>query len=160
MTSIQIDGNFMARDVQIRVTEEMISPSSGQNSILQLNMGEGKSSVIVPMAATMLANGRTLVCVVVLKSLAAQMFQLLVMRLSGLANRRIFYMPFLRDATVQNANVTLIRQLYEQCLHEGGILLVQPEHILSFKLIGLEHLLSTTNHEEETAARALMNTQD
>ena len=74
MTSIQIDGNFMARDIQIRVTEEMISPSSGQNSILQLNMGEGKSSVIVPMAATMLANGRTLVCVVVLKSLDQDQF--------------------------------------------------------------------------------------
>ena len=112
------------------------------------------------MAATMLANGQTLVCVVMLKSLAAQMFQLLVMRLSGLANRRIFYMPFSCNATVQNANVTLIHQLYEQCLYEGGILLVQPEHILSFKLIGLEHLLSATNHEEETAARALMNTQD
>ena len=69
----------MVHDVQIHVTKERILPSLGQNLILQLNMGKVKLSVIVPMAANMLVNGQTLVCVVVLKSLAAQVFQLLVM---------------------------------------------------------------------------------
>jgi Protein of unknown function (DUF3638) len=67
----------------------MVAPtgSSNQNTVHQLNMGEGKSSVIVPMISTALADGRIFVRVVVLKSLSSQMFRLLVDRLSGLLNR-------------------------------------------------------------------------
>ncbi|KZP04850.1 hypothetical protein FIBSPDRAFT_967780, partial [Athelia psychrophila] len=49
---IQVDSNFLARSIQIDVANEMISPSSMENSVLQLNMGEGKSSVIVPMMSS------------------------------------------------------------------------------------------------------------
>ncbi|KAG8713331.1 hypothetical protein FRC09_018831, partial [Ceratobasidium sp. 395] len=52
---VQIEGNFSVRVVQARVASEMISPSSHKNMILQLNMGEGKSSVIVPIIAASLA---------------------------------------------------------------------------------------------------------
>jgi hypothetical protein len=33
-----------------------------------------------------------------------------------------------------------ILAIYEECMKLGGIFLVQPEHILSFKLMGLEKL--------------------
>ncbi|THH06264.1 hypothetical protein EW146_g9666, partial [Bondarzewia mesenterica] len=74
---IQIEGDFFARFIQVRVAHEMIAPSSGENTALQLNMGEGKSSVIVPLVSAALADGTSLVRVVVLKSLSNQMFQLL-----------------------------------------------------------------------------------
>src|ERR1700733_8287151 len=93
----KVENNFRVRPIQVQVAHEMIAPSSRQNTALQLNMGEGKSSVIVPMVSTALANGKTLVRVVVLKSLSSQMFRLLVDRLSGLPNRRIFYLPFSRS---------------------------------------------------------------
>lgn len=48
--------------------------------VLQLNMGEGKSHVIVPLVAAALADSKTLARVVVLKPLAGQMFHLLVER--------------------------------------------------------------------------------
>ena len=35
-----------------------------------------------------------------------------------------------------------IQELHESCLENGGILLAQPEHILSFKLMGIERLTS------------------
>ncbi len=89
-------------------------------------MGEGKSSVIIPLAATSLADSTKLVRVVVLKSLATQMFQLLVQRLTGLVNRRIFYLPFSRHVKIDDANIQSIRQLYETCKNEGGILVSQP----------------------------------
>ena len=47
-------------------------------------MGEGKSSVIIPIAAAALADGKQLVRVIVPKALAVQMFDLLVARLGGL----------------------------------------------------------------------------
>ncbi|CAE6444681.1 unnamed protein product [Rhizoctonia solani] len=46
---IQIEGNFSIRNLQAQIALEMISPSSGKNSLMQLNMGEGKSSVIIPV---------------------------------------------------------------------------------------------------------------
>lgn len=107
-------------------------------------MGEGKSSVIVPMVATALANSKKLVRVVVLKSLSKQMFHLLVERLCGLANRQIFYLPFSRSVKMEAEQAILIRDLYEQCMGVGGILVAQPEHMLSFKLMGLERLLNSS----------------
>ncbi|KAF8063995.1 hypothetical protein FPV67DRAFT_1608613 [Lyophyllum atratum] len=135
---IQIDGDFAVRPIQMRVAQEMITPSSKQNTLLQLNMGEGKSSVIVPLVSATLASGDKIIRVVVLKPLANQMFQLLVRRLSGLANRRIFYLPFSRDFKPTLPRLTLLRSVYETCMREGGVLLVQPEHILSFKLMGVD----------------------
>ncbi|KAG6915979.1 hypothetical protein DXG01_009031 [Tephrocybe rancida] len=135
---IQIDSNFTVRPVQSRVAQEMITPHSEKNSLTQLNMGEGKSAVIVPLVASTLADGRSLVRVVTLKPLVNQTFVLLVRRLSGLAKRRVFYMPFSRDFQPDSAHLDLLRQLYELCVRERGILLVQPEHILSFRLMGVD----------------------
>lgn len=118
-------------------------------------MGEGKSSVIVPMVATSLADGHLLVRVLVLKPLAASMFQLLADRLGGLVNRRVFYLPFSRDVMIDFEGAQRIRQLYELCAREKGILVAQPEHILSFKLMGIDLGLKTkgpiiTQHLTET----------
>src|SRR5882672_6179533 len=113
----------------------MISPSSNQNIALQLNMGEGKSSVIVPLVASTLADGSNLVRVVTLKPLRNEMFRLLVSRLSGLANRPIFYVPFSRSLSMSTSLIGTISGLYRRCVDEGGVLVVQPEHILSQKLM-------------------------
>jgi len=130
--------------------------NTGQSSVFQLNMGEGKSSVIVPMVAASLADGTKLVRVVVLKPLSTQMFRLLVGKLGGLINRRIFYMPFNRKIKVDSDVSAQIRSLYEECLKSQGILLVQPEHILSFKLMGLEML---AHPETRGTANTLLDTQ-
>ncbi|KAF7977108.1 hypothetical protein HWV62_4707 [Athelia sp. TMB] len=158
---IQIDGNFLARSIQIDVANEMISPASKSNSVTQLNMGEGKSSVIAPMVAATLADGHKLARVIVLKSLSGQMFQLLVERLSGLANRRIFYLPFSRSVKLGASQIGIITGLYEECVGVGGILVAQPEHILSFKLMGVERLLSSSDQgvAQVGVARSLLKVQ-
>ncbi|KAI0296907.1 hypothetical protein B0F90DRAFT_1744138 [Multifurca ochricompacta] len=135
---IQIEANILARPIQLTVAREMISPSSKRNISLQLNMGEGKSSVIVPFVASSLASGSNLVRIVTLKPLSNQMFQLLTSRLSFLANRPIFYVPFSRN-------------LYKRCVAEGGVLVVQPEHILSQKLMHIDTVLTSTGNREKRA---------
>src|ERR1700761_5154971 len=100
----------------------MMTPSSKENTILQLNMGEGKSSVIVPLITALLADGKTLVRVVVLKSLSVQMFQMLRNTLSGLVNRRVFFFPFSRDVQVlQASHAQKIQSLFELCMRERGV---------------------------------------
>lgn len=139
---MSIENNFLVRPVQAQIAAKMISPPSNNNETLQLNMGEGKSSVIVPIVSAALADGNKLVRVVVLKPLSGQMFRLLVQKLSGLTNRRIFFMPFSRSVELDVDKANLVRGLYEECMRIGGVLLVQPEHVLSFKLMGLDQLFS------------------
>lgn len=138
----------------------MISPSSGANTVLQLNMGEGKSSVIVPIIAAALADSSRLVRVVVLKPLWRQMFELLVSRLAGLAGRRVYYLPFGRHIRVGSGEAEQIQGMYEECMREGGILLVQPEHILSFKLMGIDRLISSKRQEDVAVSQNLRRMQD
>ena len=127
---------------------EIMSPQSGENTVMQVNMGEGKSSVIIPIAAAALANGKQLVRVVVPKALTVQMFDLLVARLGGLTNRPIYYLPFSRtpEYDITNSNERCIvslqiddlHKLMSQCMTERGILLVQPKHVVSLKLMSVE----------------------
>jgi Protein of unknown function (DUF3638) len=139
---VQIEANLVARPVQVTIARKMISPTSKRNISLQFNMGEGKSSVIVPLVASTLANGSNLTRIVTLKPLSNQMFQLLVSRLSGLANRPIFYAPISRSLPKTPSLVRSLRSLFERCVFEGGVLVVQPEHILSLKLMHIDILLS------------------
>ncbi|KAJ7623634.1 hypothetical protein FB45DRAFT_1089387 [Roridomyces roridus] len=135
----ELDADILIRPVQASIAKQMIQPESNSNALLQLNMGEGKSSVIVPIIAASLADGQQLVRVVVLKPLSSQMFQLLKQRLSGLVDRRLFYLPFSRDIQpLESAQIRQIVSLMKECARVGGILLCQPEHILSFQLMGLD----------------------
>ena len=141
----------MIRALQSQVAREMIEPSSGSNTVLQLNMGEGKSSVIVPLVAVALADSRKLVRIVVLEPLVRQMFHLLVERISGLANRRIFYLPFSRDVKMDVQQIQHIRSLFEECTRVQGVLVAQPKHILSFQLMVVDRILSSGSHLDDVA---------
>jgi Protein of unknown function (DUF3638) len=127
----------------------MISPTSQRSTSLQLNMGEGKSSVIVPLVSATLANGSCLARVVTLKPLSSQMFQLLTSRLSGLAGRPIFYMPFSRNLEINASVVQKISALYKQCVADGGVLVTQTEYILSQKLMCIDTLLASHGDHKE-----------
>lgn len=122
---------------------------------MQLNMGEGKSSVIVPMVSSALADGSRLVRVVVAKPQSRQMFHMLLVTLGGMINRRIFHLPFSRAIRLNETNAADIRKQCELCQKIGGIMLVQPEQMLSFKLMGLETLING----QESVSRSLMQTQ-
>ncbi|KAF8127616.1 hypothetical protein EV363DRAFT_1452213 [Boletus edulis] len=145
---IQLQGNFLVRRVQAEIANEMITPRSGNNTAMQLNMGEGKSSVIVPISVVALADGTQLVRVIVPKALTAQMFHLLADRLGGLVNRRLYYLPFSRSLEVNHQEVTSLRKLLSECMKERGILVVQPEHILSLKLVSVEKHLPRAKGQE------------
>ncbi|KIJ45852.1 hypothetical protein M422DRAFT_206518 [Sphaerobolus stellatus SS14] len=140
---VQLDANIQIRQVQAAIANEMITPSSGSNTVMQLNMGEGKSSVIVPITSVHLADGNQLVRVIVPKPLSSQMFDILKQRVSGLSNRRIFYLPFNRNIPLDAMGVQKIFETFKICASTGGILLCQPEHILSFQLMGYHTLCNS-----------------
>lgn len=116
------------------------SPSTVSNFVLQMNMGQGKSSVIIPMVATALADDKNLVRVVVPRLLLLQAAQLLSSRLRGLINRRIKHIPFSRKSPTDLKSIRAYHDLHLDARKSRGVLLTLPEHLLSFQLSGLQEL--------------------
>ncbi|KAK0630434.1 hypothetical protein B0T17DRAFT_589950 [Bombardia bombarda] len=139
---LEVEQGILIRQVQHRIAGEMMHPPEGQNSVMQLNMGEGKSSVIVPIIAAALADGTRLLRVVVAKPQSKQMMHTLVGKLGGLLNRRVFQLPLSRANRLTHHGVQVLKRLIDTCKRKGGVMLVQPEHLLSFKLMGLEVIWS------------------
>ncbi|KAH8801965.1 hypothetical protein DL96DRAFT_1774481, partial [Flagelloscypha sp. PMI_526] len=148
---VQIESNILARPHQLGIATEMFQPTSGSNATLQLNMGEGKSSVIVPFVASSLADGNQLVRVVSLKPLIRSMMTILTNRVASLPNRRVAYFPFSRDILCQPGDIFgQLSKLYTNLRRDHGILLAQPEHILSPKLLSIERMLSDESHTSQS----------
>ncbi|KAF1968390.1 hypothetical protein BU23DRAFT_514913 [Bimuria novae-zelandiae CBS 107.79] len=152
---LEAESGMMVRAAQWDITKQMRSDDGGKNSVMQLNMGEGKSSVIVPIVAAERADKSRLVRVIVAKPQSKQMHEMLVLKLGGLLGRRIYSMPFSRELRLDVNGAELIKSLYRECMANRGILLVQPEHILSFKLMGIECLISGQN----AVGKSLLQTQ-
>lgn len=152
---LEIESGITICEVQEQIARQMRDPPSGKNAVMQLNMGEGKSSVLVPIVAAALADGLRLIRVIVAKPQSKQMLEMLASKLGGLLDRRIYHMPFSRALKLGESEANDIGSLYRECRALGGILLVQPEHILSFKLMGLECLIS----DKEAVGRSLLRTQ-
>lgn len=137
---LEIDANIRIRQDQITVAFEMISPTSGSNSVLQMNMGQGKTSVIMPMVAAVLANGQMLNRLLVPKALLTQAALILQSRLGGLLGRELIHIPFSRRTQTPVSLIKDYRGLHSDMLETAGVILGIPEHILSFKLSGLQRL--------------------
>ncbi|KAK3346459.1 hypothetical protein B0T25DRAFT_484377 [Lasiosphaeria hispida] len=141
----EVESGVMIRPVQEEIAKQMRMPSSRENSVMQLNMGEGKSSVVVPIVAAALADGTKLVRILVGKAQSKQMMHVLTKKLGGLLDRRVYVLPFSRELNLDQAGAASIEKLCEQCRSAGGVLLMQPEHILSFQLLGLESIIAGKN---------------
>jgi len=137
---LELEQGILIRQVQQKIAATMTAPPGGKGAVMQLNMGEGKSSVIVPLVASALADGSRVVRVVVAKPQSKQMMHTLITKLGGLINRRVLYLPFSRSIRLSPDQVGSVRAMIQACQQEGGVLLVQPEHLLSFKLMGIEKI--------------------
>ncbi|KAK4211357.1 hypothetical protein QBC37DRAFT_389750 [Rhypophila decipiens] len=149
---LEIEQGILTRPIQGDVAAVMRSPPNDRNAVMQLNMGEGKSSVIVPIVAAALADGHSLVRVVVAKPQASQMQHMLIGKLGRLINRPVFYLPFSRSIQLLSTEVQGIRNMIKKCQEEGGVLLVQPEHLLSFKLMGIDKSWAAEGDKKQVSA--------
>ncbi|KAK6338590.1 hypothetical protein TWF730_002651 [Orbilia blumenaviensis] len=138
---LELDSEMLIRPVQASIGFSMMDDSKSNNAVMQLNMGEGKSAVIVPAVAAALADTKKLVRSIVPKPLSDEMFEILVRRLGGLCDRRVYYLPFWRNMDLSKERIETIRNFYEDCMKSGAIILTLPEHILSFKLMGVEKII-------------------
>ncbi|CEJ62533.1 hypothetical protein PMG11_11030 [Penicillium brasilianum] len=134
----EIENNLTIRESQTQVALNIIRPESSANAVMQLNMGEGKTSVITPMTALTLADTSCLLRLFVLKPLLKQSVNLLAQRLGGMLDRHIYHIPFARDTPLDEPMIDQLRQIYLECQRTRGVLVVLPEQVLSFRLVGLD----------------------
>jgi hypothetical protein len=64
-------------------------------------------------------------------------------------------MPFSHTLRLGEAEANKISTIYKKCMTNSSILLIQPKHILLFKIMGLKCLISS----KEAVSRSLLNTQ-
>ena len=153
---LEIDFNVRIRPDQHEVAVAMTSSSSNGSFCLQMNMGQGKSSVIIPMVVAQLADKKNLVRIVVPRPLLLQTAQLLQARLGGLIGRKIKHVPFSRRSSTAIHDLETYQQFHLDLLHGGGAILTLPEHLLSFQLSGLQEL----SHGHIQQAEVMMRLQE
>ncbi|KAL7621053.1 hypothetical protein AAE478_008365 [Parahypoxylon ruwenzoriense] len=137
---LEIDGDLLIRPEQVDVARAIIKPQSGQNSVLQMNMGKGKTSCIVPMVVSVLANGRNLSRLIVPKALLMQTAQTTQSRLGDLVGREVRHIPFSRKMRTTPEMLQLYEDLHHETRSLRGLILTSHEHVLSYKLGGWQHL--------------------
>ncbi|KAH8847022.1 hypothetical protein MCOR01_000467 [Pyricularia oryzae] len=126
---MEVESNITIRSVKSDIARKMSSPPDNRNSVMQFNMGKGKSSVIVPL--------------------------MLLAKLGGLLDIHVFQLPFSRALRLDPAKINDIAADFNRCMRKDGIFLVQPEQIFSFKLMGLECLING----KESIGRTLLEGQ-
>ncbi|KAI1761144.1 hypothetical protein GGR53DRAFT_506736 [Hypoxylon sp. FL1150] len=137
---LEIDGNILIRAEQVDVAKAMIAPPSGHNSVLQMNMGKGKTSCIVPMVVSALADGRSLARLIVPKALLMQTAQTTQLRLGGLIGREVLHLPFSRKTKSTANMLALYEHMHQNTCSRRGLILTSHEHVLSYKLGGWQYL--------------------
>ncbi|KAL9104009.1 MAG: hypothetical protein Q9163_000987 [Psora crenata] len=158
---LEIEANILIRHDQVEVALATISPASGANSVLQMNMGQGefatfrmaikgpitltsnpagKTSCIMPMVAAVLADSKNLVRVIVPNSLLLQTAQLLQARLGGLVGREVGHVPFSRKTPTKPDLIKAYYDVHKWIRSSSGVVIALPEHIMSFMLSGLQRL--------------------
>ncbi|PFH62337.1 hypothetical protein XA68_14064 [Ophiocordyceps unilateralis] len=150
---LEIESDLLIRREQVEVANAIISPPSQSNSVLQLNMGRGKTSCIVPMVVAVLANSRDLCRLIVPKALLRQTAQTLQSRIGGLVGREVKHLPFSRRTPTDPEKLKCFNKLHLATLLDSGVILAAPEHILSYKLCGFQRLVDSKLDEAESMTR-------
>lgn len=91
------------------------------------------------MVALELANN-SLFRIVVPRQLLLQSAQIMQAKLGGLLNREIVHIPFSRKTPTNKTLMQAYSHLHAHVQSRKGIMLALPEHLLSFRLSGLQQL--------------------
>ena len=142
----ELESDLSIWERQCTVCNQMIGESSATNSdsgcpngdakhrLVQLNMGEGKTSVILPMLSVVLGDGDNLCRVIVPSALLRGNADSLALALGGLLRRNVWIVPCRRGLDFSQEMLDALLARYQRCREEGAIVITTPESVLSFHL--------------------------
>jgi hypothetical protein len=130
----EVEQRLKIRRDQYKVTQFLIDNPS---SIFQLNMGEGKTRVILPILYLYLgrASSGRLLRMHFLSQLLGEAYHFLHRHLTAsLLCRRLCELPFHRQVEMNLDHVESMYECLKRCMESGSAVLVAPEHRLSLQL--------------------------
>jgi len=134
---------FLLRRRQVElVTEFVESALRGESRVHQMIMGAGKTTVIGPLLALMLADGNSLVTQMVPTALLEMSIGVMRECFSGIITKRVLSLRFQRTSA---DNITEIHRLYnhlDRARKERAIVCTTPEVIKSLMLKYVEFLVA------------------
>ena len=157
--AMEVDSVLRIRPQQYAIARAMLEEPG---AIAQLNMGEGKTRVILPMLildigkphADTPSTERPIVRLHMLSPLLREGFDHLHSVLcGGILGRKLMRMPFHRDIQLTEPQVRVMHAHARFCQQEGGVVIVNPESRCSLYLKGFELI-------DEAARKSLMALED
>ena len=135
--AFEVINGIQIRPIQYTVAKSMIDgvEKNPKGPITQLNMGEGKTRVILPMLAMYWKNSDNLVRFNFLSALLQEAGEYLHSVLSAtVLNIPVFYFPFNRDVKLTAESAEGLVWCLKRCSTTGAVILCSPEHRMSLKL--------------------------
>jgi Protein of unknown function (DUF3638)/Protein of unknown function (DUF3645) len=139
---LEVEGGLQIRTEQATVAFHLID---NPGSVAQLNMGLGKTRVILPMLALHFAGKGRVPRLHFLSQLLGEGRENLALTLTASSFQlRLYELPFHRNRDLSEADYTLVSQTLRECFDNGGCLVVAPDHRVSLQLKRYE--LSSESH--------------
>jgi hypothetical protein len=135
--------NIVLRKRQVEMVRWFVKNArDGISRVQQMIMGQGKTTVVGPLLALILADGATLVTQVMPTALLDQSRTILRKCFSVLIPKRIYTLKFDRHIEDSSHPVMLLAQKLESARSEGSIICAAPESIKALFLKFVEQLHS------------------
>ena len=129
----ELENKIILRHSQVEVLKEMTGKED-KRVMFQLNMGEGKSSVLLFLLANYFADGEKVLRLNVLESLYPWMKSVLMQKFSGLLSKKVFVLPFERAVEISLENLQLLRSQLSECKENRHIVVITPSSRLCLQL--------------------------
>ncbi len=144
--AFEVESRLQIRPEQYLVAKHLLE---NPGNLIQLNMGCGKTRVILPMLVLHLSLPRReyqhITRLTILTALFKENYSFFREQLTGsLACVKVYLMPFCREIELCDRRVQALLTLVHQCRRERGIMMVAPEHRLSLNL-KLKEMLGSEN---------------
>ncbi|CAD7948771.1 unnamed protein product, partial [Amoebophrya sp. A25] len=138
----ECDNNMCIRETQAEIALELLQ--STENRLMQFNMGEGKTKVIMPimLAAASRGCGQALARATVLSALFSTNLSDWQHKIGGILDRQIVPLLFRRDRTLSDVQLKGLSEDLRIHRARGNIVATTPEHRLSLETKALEQLTS------------------
>ena len=155
----EAERHLQIRPIQYHVAQSLIDSVNGtdvdaQGLVGQLNMGEGKTRVILPMLVLHCANGQVAMRVHFLSQLLRDAYEYLHGCLcASVLQRKLFLVPFNRDVQISANMVDVLRSELEHCRNVGGCVCSTPESRLSLQLKRHELLATCVDEGSDEGSR-------
>lgn len=130
--AFEFDQGLQIRPDQATILHHVLSRNG---SVTQLNMGLGKTRVIVPCLILELSKRQKIPRVYLLSSLLDEGYDYLHLTLtSSVFAKKLFRFPFSRDVKLSPEQTMLLRASLKYCEDVSGAVVLAPEHSLSLYL--------------------------